>query len=318
MRISIAMATYNGAKYLQEQLDSLLLQTHLPDELVICDDNSTDDTQAIIKRFAMHAPFQVKIFRNERNIGYTKNFSKAIERCTGDIIFMCDQDDLWDELKLEIIMKLYSESPDIMMICNDARISTEDMNDTGLSVIGQILSSGTKIDDYFAMGCCTSFHRDLLSVILPVPSDVAYDSWIQKIGTYMQCKKYYRKCLQFYRRHGTNASASPHTRTTKLSRLELLMDSPNNNNTSIGYFREAMLMRSVQDRMAKFSPRAKRGIDTEELLKHLLQRQHATEKRARLIELPRLKRYPAILRMMLNSEYRFFSGWKSVAKDLIR
>ena len=86
MKISIAMATYNGGKYLREQLDSFLAQTRLPDELVITDDCSTDDTLAIIETFAATAPFEVRWERNEQNLGYTGNFNKALMKAAGDLV----------------------------------------------------------------------------------------------------------------------------------------------------------------------------------------------------------------------------------------
>ena len=87
MKISIALCTYNGAKFLQEQLDSIAFQTRIPDEMIICDDQSKDSTLEILKNFVSKASFPVRLFLNEKNLGSTKNFGKAIGLCTGDIIF---------------------------------------------------------------------------------------------------------------------------------------------------------------------------------------------------------------------------------------
>ena len=84
-RISVAMCTYNGARFLPEQLESITMQTRLPDELVICDDQSTDESAEIIKAFLPHAPFAVRLEVNESNRGSTKNFEKAIGLCQGEI-----------------------------------------------------------------------------------------------------------------------------------------------------------------------------------------------------------------------------------------
>ena len=86
MRISIAMCTYNGALHLHEQLDSFTSQSYPPNELIVCDDGSTDDTVSLIENFATHSTFPVRISRNERNLGSTKNFEKAISLCGGDLI----------------------------------------------------------------------------------------------------------------------------------------------------------------------------------------------------------------------------------------
>ena len=99
LTISIAMTTYNGEKYLQEQLDSFLGQNRLPDELVVCDDGSQDRTMAILESFSSRAPFPVRIYRNSAKLGYSKNFEKAGSLCTGDIIAFSDEDDVWDAQK---------------------------------------------------------------------------------------------------------------------------------------------------------------------------------------------------------------------------
>lgn len=102
MKMSIAMATYNGARYLREQLDSFAAQTRLPDELVVCDDGSSDDTLNILEEFARTAPFQVRIFRNDVNLGYAQNFARALERCVGDLVFLSDHDNVWFEDKIDV------------------------------------------------------------------------------------------------------------------------------------------------------------------------------------------------------------------------
>src|SRR5581483_5816839 len=100
MRISIAMATYNGGQFIREQLDSLSRQTFLPCELVVCDDGSTDHTLAIVETFAASAPFAVRIHRNKKRLGFGPNFLKAASLCDGEVIAFSDQDDVWLETKL--------------------------------------------------------------------------------------------------------------------------------------------------------------------------------------------------------------------------
>ena len=93
--ISVAMTTFNGAAYLEEQLNSLLDQRHLPLELVIGDDGSEDETLVILERFAGRAPFPVLVQRNVRRLGFRENFIRTAERCRGELITFCDQDDIW-------------------------------------------------------------------------------------------------------------------------------------------------------------------------------------------------------------------------------
>src|SRR5882762_9087557 len=100
MKISIAMCTYNGARYLREQLDSIAAQTRPPSELIVCDDNSLDETREIVAGFAASAPFPVRLGVNEQNLGSIRNFERAIKLCEGDLIALSDQDDVWLPEKL--------------------------------------------------------------------------------------------------------------------------------------------------------------------------------------------------------------------------
>lgn len=97
---SIALCTFNGQRYLPAQLDSFLAQTRPPDELIVCDDGSTDDTPRLVEAYAAQAPFPVRFHRNAVNLGVVQNFGQAIDRCQGDWIFLSDQDDLWMPEKL--------------------------------------------------------------------------------------------------------------------------------------------------------------------------------------------------------------------------
>lgn len=114
--ISVAMATYNGEKYLEKQLDSIFSQTCPIDELVVCDDGSKDKTVSILKRYQERYP--IRIYSNEKNLGYKLNFKKALSLCKGDHIFLCDQDDIWLEEKVEIMMDKMQEDPRILVLAS--------------------------------------------------------------------------------------------------------------------------------------------------------------------------------------------------------
>jgi len=101
MKISVAMCTFNGAKFLKEQIDSILNQTLKVDEIIICDDGSADDTLSIVTSYHNLYPNLFKFFKNENNLRSNKNFEKAITICDGDFIFLADQDDVWNESKVE-------------------------------------------------------------------------------------------------------------------------------------------------------------------------------------------------------------------------
>mgnify|MGYP000167304291 FL=1 len=124
-RISIAMATYNGARFLDEQLRSLVGQRLRPFELVVADDGSTDDTLAQIRAFAAHAPFPVVIIEGQGRLGYRLNFRRAAQHCSGDIIAFCDQDDIWREDKLEVMAKCFDD-PKVLLAYHNAIVFDDD------------------------------------------------------------------------------------------------------------------------------------------------------------------------------------------------
>jgi glycosyltransferase involved in cell wall biosynthesis len=119
--VSVAMATYNGERFLQEQLDSLARQTLLPVELVVCDDGSADGTVEILRRFATSAPFRVRIYQNETRLGPGFNFLSALGRCAGDLVAFCDQDDVWKESKLRVCTEVMSD-PSVALVSHSAAI----------------------------------------------------------------------------------------------------------------------------------------------------------------------------------------------------
>ena len=122
MNTSVALCTYNGAKYIEEQLTSILNQTRPVDEIVVCDDGSTDETLKIVEKIAQNASVRVHIFLNEKNLGYFKNFVKAMSLCKGDLIFLCDQDDVWREDKVEKIVSWFDTHKEKEVVFTNARI----------------------------------------------------------------------------------------------------------------------------------------------------------------------------------------------------
>ncbi len=116
--VSVAMATYNGEKYIREQLDSLAAQEHVPAELVVTDDASTDETLAIIDEFSKIVPFPVYIHRNDRRVGYRANFMRAAALCRSELVAFCDQDDIWDPRKIAVCAETFEDSVTQMFRCS--------------------------------------------------------------------------------------------------------------------------------------------------------------------------------------------------------
>lgn len=123
--ISVALCTYNGEKYLREQLESILSQKIPVNEIVVCDDCSTDETLSILNQYKEKLPALFKIYKNEENLGYVKNFEKAMSLCSGEIIFLSDQDDIWDAEKVQKITDFLFQNPQIGVVAHNLSVSAE-------------------------------------------------------------------------------------------------------------------------------------------------------------------------------------------------
>jgi glycosyltransferase involved in cell wall biosynthesis len=223
MKVTIALAVYNGAAYIREQLESFVAQTYRPDELVISDDGSTDRTLDIINEFAAFAPFPVTCSQNQYNLSYAGNFNAALMQATGDLVFLSDQDDVWFPEKIERIVALAKAEPQKLVFMNDAVLTDVDLNDTGLTKLDQIYSVGLT-ENSFVMGCCSAVRRDLLDICLPIPAGVAaHDNWIMGIADGLGRKRILPEVLQYYRRHGSNESQCIVNRTSRVTRKDVLL-----------------------------------------------------------------------------------------------
>ncbi len=127
------MCTYNGAAFIAAQLESILQQTRVPDELVICDDGSTDETLEIIEDFARRAPFPIRIRCNSQNLRVIKNFEQAISLCQGEIIALCDQDDVWMPEKLAVFEREFARDSDVGLVFCDLEAVDEDLQPLGFT-----------------------------------------------------------------------------------------------------------------------------------------------------------------------------------------
>jgi glycosyltransferase involved in cell wall biosynthesis len=206
MKVSIAMATFNGEKFLKEQLNSFLDQTRAPDEIIICDDGSSDGTLQILREFAENAPFNVRIIKNPENIGFTQNFNKAIDHTTGDLVFLSDQDDVWFPEKIEYIEGLAREHPEKYVFMNDVELADENLTPSGLTKLGQINLLGFT-DSRHVMGCASAYRREIFKVCLPIPVGIrGHDSWIVFFANALGVNHVDHKVLQYYRRHENNES----------------------------------------------------------------------------------------------------------------
>lgn len=319
MKVSIAMASYNGADYIKEQLESFLVQTRLPDELVITDDCSSDDTIKIIEEFTKQAPFPVLYSVNEKNLGYAGNFNAALEKTTGDLVFLSDQDDVWFPEKLEYMTKLAEKNPDVLIVMNDAALTDGLLNEVGLTKLGQIKSAGMT-GKAFVMGCCCAVRRELLDICMPIPvAFKGHDNWLVQFADGLDAKKIDDAVLQYYRRHESNESNFIVNRTTKITRLKVLLSgvksisdkkAPQQELDSIIQMKTLALgiKRAISE---KHGDNLKRFlVDTEANIK-------IQSKRIGLRNKIFILRVPLVLINWVNGNYRNTSGIRAVARDII-
>ncbi len=248
MKISVAMATYNGMSYIEEQLDSLRLQFRLPDEVIICDDASSDGTADFVDEYIeKHSLFGWKLHRNTENMGFKKNFLSAISKTDGDIIFLCDQDDTWYKNKTEIMSRIMEENPQILSLSSSFDFvdeagehlsdeSAENTSNHGL-VYGKInenclapISLKAVMHSNISPGCTTVIRKELKDSFCRNSNSVLPHDWelnlvaASKDGLYFLNRK-----LSGYRIHSSNTlglDSAPKGRTEvakeKLSAAETL------------------------------------------------------------------------------------------------
>lgn len=173
IRISVAIATYNGEEYLLEQLESLLHQKYSPCELVVGDDGSTDSTLEIIQSFAERAPFPVHITQNQHNLGFGDNFLATARRCTGDWIAFCDQDDIWLPNKISECVAAIEAFPDLIQVLQRTELCDGDLKRMGRVFPKRgragIHGIGTQFGFWVWPGCLQTVRSDLIH-------DVDFDS----------------------------------------------------------------------------------------------------------------------------------------------
>ena len=189
--VSVAMCTYNGARWIEPQLTSILQQTHSPCEIVICDDRSTDNTAQVVERLARTSPVPIHFSVNPENLGISRNFQRAMSLCTGDLIALSDQDDWWHPRKLAALTAAMAGRPDVAYAFCDARLVDQHLHPMSfllwdihqLTPTRQQLLQGESSMELmtianFATGATMLFRRSWLEHLLPVSPNWIHDGWL--------------------------------------------------------------------------------------------------------------------------------------------
>jgi len=314
--ISIAMTTYNGERFLKEQLDSFLWQTRLPDELVVCDDGSTDRTLEILENFARTAPFPVKIFRNPQRLGFSKNFEKAINLCQGELIFLSDQDDIWMPNKIVEIEKVFIKYPFAGVVFSDAFLVNENLIPTNKSLFDHYginiekiinISPGKFIKKYnitnAIIGAVIAIKSEIREIIFPIPSNWSHDGWITFAGGLVAHVFLLPIKLIKYRRHANQLygiSAKLIEQYNKSKKVERDY-----------YIRESLKWENT------LNHKVFKNIILDEFIKEIITQISIHLKTRGSLPENKFQRLPIILREVKYRRYQKYSnGWKSIIKDV--
>jgi len=214
MKVSVALCTYNGEEFLAEQLTSLVNQTHPPDEIVICDDGSSDTTLEIIQSFQANFTLPITLHRNDVSLGVFKNFQKCIGLCQYPLVFTCDQDDVWLSNKIEKHITEHEAHPQSELVYSNAEVVSYDLmtmyyllwqpedilnQDKGVASFDKLIVKGQSI-----AGCCMSFYKSFYDSVLPIPPQIYHDDWIATTAFLSSKITGIPEPLMKYRQHGNN------------------------------------------------------------------------------------------------------------------
>lgn len=320
MKVSVALCTFNGEPFLLEQLNSILRQTRPPDELVVCDDGSTDGTAAAISRFAERVGFKVSFCVNAERLGVTRNFASAFSRCTGDLIIPCDQDDVWESDKLAVLENLFRDDTGLLLAFHDLAVVAPDGNVAGPTQwerlrFGAYLQARVNDGEGFesllrfnvVTGAAMAFRSSLREQVLPIPEGFVHDEWIALIAAAAGRIMCIDRPLVRYRQHARQAIGAASSNLAAQYRQA-------RDNMGRAYFvRMVERTRRLHERLSALAsplPNRSHLSMVEEKLLHAQTRLRMREQT--------LIRWPLAIGEAVRGRYgRFGYGFKSFLQDLV-
>ena len=316
------MAVYNGSRYLKQQLDSFLKQSKQPDELIVSDDGSTDETMSILNEFKQQAPFNITILQNQTSLGVTGNFNRALENCSGDYIFLSDQDDVWLEEKIDTVAQFFDNNSNIHLILHDILFCDASLNSSGQTKFGRSGKSYYKAET----GMATAIRCDLLNYCLPIPSGVCHDSWLHQCAEFIGGRDFIFDVLVYFRRHDKNTSKNELIKSgLKVNCFSLILERVRKNDVETVRLvtkkkinmKKKLLAWSLQQKPMLINS----GLCSEQQC--LIQEKKIQKilsdlfSRLQLLAEPKYIRIFFIVRLYFKGGYKNFNGIKSALKDFV-
>ncbi len=330
-KISIALCTYNGAKFLPAQLESFLAQTRLPDELIVCDDCSTDETPLIIKDFARCAPFTVTFRVNEKNLGSTKNFERVISLCGGDLIFLSDQDDVWLPKKIARIEAEFVKNSQVGLVFSDAEIVDENLQTVNCNLwqftFSEERRENARNGNFFDVllrqnvvtGATMAFRSGYRKSFMPIPDripNLIHDAWISLLIASEAKVVFVEEQLIKYRQHSGQQLGIDYESASKKSFLER----KERYAEGIEFSRqEVERLEQTKEMFAAYPhfEKKRNSVSFKDLIEE--KREQIAHYDARMnLPFTKIERLLPVCREILTGRYhRFSKGFLSVAKDLL-
>jgi glycosyltransferase involved in cell wall biosynthesis len=321
------MCTYNGAEFLPAQWESILAQSRKPDEIVVCDDGSSDQTPTLLAQLAAESSIPVTIHFSQTNLGSVKNFEQAIRLCTGEIIALSDQDDVWRDDKLQSIENTFEKNPAAGLVFSDAEIVNEKLEPLGRRMWTEVcfephkqklVARGRALDvlitGWTVTGATMAFRSEFVNLSLPIPEGIAmiHDGWIALTIAAVADVVAIDEPLIKYRQHGRQQIGAPVRPELKaqLRGVQGIETAFRRRNSTADLHK---ILETLEERLLAHAS----DYDTRKALAFVSDYAFHLNVRANLPQ-RRLNRLPRILRELLTWRYHeYANGFKSAAKDLV-
>jgi glycosyltransferase involved in cell wall biosynthesis len=319
LQTSVALCSCNGARYLATQLQSVLAQTVRPDEMVICDDASTDESVSIIRNFAAEAPFEVRLLQNEKRLGPAKNFEKAIRETRGEIIFLSDQDDVWKPSKVKVILDVLSAHPEAQFAFSDALMIDDNgmpiegtlWGDVGLARNAERFTGSAQLETLLkhniVTGATMAFRGSFRAAALPIAAEWMHDHWIVLLASAVSSGVLVPESQMMYRRHASQVCGWRKKNFWQVLRESLSTQAED-------WTKKVDAFRSLMERVALISTEFQCPPDRMKLLK---EKELHLSKRSQTRSSSGVSRIAKVLAEAATGRYgRFSDSWYSVVRDL--
>lgn len=319
--VSVALCTFNGERFVAEQLRSILAQSSPVDELVISDDGSTDRTLAIVTETLDGATpaTTIRVTQNPSALGVTRNFEQAIFACTSELIVLCDQDDVWHPNRIESALQEFAARPDVLLTFSDANLVDESgarLRDSLFDAIEFTAAEQRAVEDGRALevflrrnvatGATIMFRRRLLELATPFPASWVHDEWLAMLAATQDGVRAITDPLIDYRQHGANEIGA--ARPTMAVRFDRLREPRRARNTRLLARAEAL-----HERVAE-----RRDAVSEETIERIA-RKVGHERFRNSLAGPRILRIIPVLRAAFSGAYREFGRARNdVLRDLVQ